>query len=562
MYKRFGVLSALVVALVLWGCSSRPANTVKTEMTPPVAVNPIQKQLAKFAPTVIEYDKSQLSEGDQVAVLKLVEAAKLMDKIFWQQAYHGELTMDSEMLDRIPGARDYFQINFGPYDRLESNRPFLDGVGNKPPGANYYPADMTQEEFTQWIADHPEDEAAFTSNFTIIRRDGDKLVAIPYSEAYAKYLEPAAKLLLEAAEATDNTSLKTYLTSRAEAFKSNDYMLSDMDWMDLKDHALEVVIGPYEVYEDELLGYKAAFEAFITIVDKEDSEKLEKIGNYLNDLERALPINEQYKNYNRGSSSPLAVVNEVFVGGDAKPGVQTAAFNLPNDERVREAKGSKKVMLKNITEAKYQQVSIPIMSRLLSEADQKKVSFDAFFNHIVLHEMCHGIGPGKIVVDGKETTVSKALKDTYSVLEETKADVVGLYQFPLMIEKGVFDASLQDKLYASFVGGIFRSVRFGVGSAHGGANVITLNYLLEKGGITYDDTNVRFAVNYDKIEGAVRDLARDVLMIQALGDYDGAKAFLAKYRHVAPSLKRALSMLEDIPVDIRPIFAVEEELAM
>ena len=322
------------------------------------------------------------------------------------------------------------------------------------------------------------------------------------------------------------------------------------------------MIGPYETYEDELLGYKAAFEAFITIVDKEDSEKLRKIGNYLNDLERALPIDERYKNYNRGSSSPLAVVNEVFVGGDSKAGVQTAAFNLPNDERVRELKGSKKVMLKNVTQAKYEQVSIPIMARVLSEEDQKRVSFDAFFNHIVLHEMCHGIGPGKIVLDGKETTVGKALKDTYSVLEEAKADVVGLYLFPLMIEKRVFDAGLQDQLYASFVGGIFRSVRFGVGSAHGGANVITLNYLLEKGGIAYDDASGRFSVNYAKIEGAVRDLARDILMIQALGDYAGARAFLAKYRHVAPSLKKALGMLEDIPVDIRPIFAVEKELAM
>ena len=228
------IVIAVAIAVILGGCSSRPENIAKTEIVPPTAVHPIQKQLDKFVPTVISYDKSQLSDGDQIAVLKLVEAAKLMDAIFWQQAYHGDLTMDSEVLKQIPAARDYFQINFGPYDRLESNQPFLKGVGPKPPGANYYPVDMTQEEFAQWIADHPQDEASFTSNFTIIRRHSDKLIAIPYAEAYKKYLTPAAKLLMEAAEATDNVSLAAYLTSRAEAFKSNDYMLSDMDWMDLK----------------------------------------------------------------------------------------------------------------------------------------------------------------------------------------------------------------------------------------------------------------------------------------------------------------------------------------
>ncbi len=526
------------------------------------AVTEVQQQLDKFVPVEISADISQLSSGDRQALGKLLEAAKIIDEIFLRQVYHKNVAIREELKHGsnpdYATLLKYFNLNFGPFDRLEGDKPFINLNELKPEGANFYPVDMTRKEFEQWLKSHEADDSLFTATFTLIRRQGDKLVAIPYSQAYKVFLEPAAQYLKEAAQLTDNTSLKKYLNSRAQAFLSNDYFQSDMDWMDLHDHDLEVVIGPYEVYEDRMFNYKASFTAFITLVDRGDSKKLKQLANYLNDLEERLPIPDKYKNFNRGASSPIVVVNELFTAGDTKAGVQTAAFNLPNDERVREAKGSKKVMLKNVIRAKYENIAIPIMRRVLSEKDIERTAFDAFFYHILLHEMSHGIGPGKIVKDGHQTTVSKELKETYSTLEEAKADVVGLYQFPYMIERGVFDQNLADKIYASFVGGIFRSVRFGISEAHGGANVITLNYLMEKGGVEFDPTTERFRVNYNRIEKAIKELSHEILMIQAHGDYEAAKAFIAKYRYISSELQKALGKLSDIPVDIRPMYAVNK----
>ena len=560
MRKQIGYFLLLIIITGVIGVGCKKPETVIKDYRD---IQHVHQQLDKFVPVEIAADLSQLSKGDRQALSKLVDAAKIMDEIFLRQVYHKNVVIQEELKQgKNPDYAvllKYFTLNFGPFDRLDGDAPFINLNEEKPEGANYYPVDMTREEFEQWLAEHPGDDSLFTTTFTVIRREGDKLVAIPYSQAYRVFLEPAARLLKEAAQLTDNPSLQKYLNSRAEAFLSNDYFQSDMDWMDLHDHDLEVVIGPYEVYEDKLFGYKAAFTAFITLVDREESEKLKQLGNYLNDLERRLPIPDKYKNFERGASSPIMVVNEIFTGGDTRAGVQTAAFNLPNDERVREAKGSKKVMLKNVIRAKYENIAVPIMKRVLAEEDVARTAFEAFFNHILLHEMVHGIGPGKITINGKTTTVSKELKETYSTLEEAKADVVGLYQFHYLIDKGVFEKDLADKVYASFVGGIFRSVRFGIGEAHGGANVITLNYLMEKGGVEYDDASERFRVNYGRMEQAVRDLSRDILMIQARGDYQAAKAFIAKYRYLSPELQTALDKLSDVPVDIRPMYAVEEK---
>ncbi len=525
----------------------------------------VKSQLEKFTPVEIDYDDSALSEGNKKALLKIVEASKLMDEIFLRQVYSKNVAILQELSTGrkpdYPILKEYFTINFGPFDRLDEDKPFINTGEPKPEGANFYPEDMTKEEFEKYLEAHKDQDSLLTGYFTIIRREGDKLVPIPYSDAYRVFLEPAAQLLKEAAQLTDNASLSTYLNSRAEAFLSNDYFQSDMDWMDLNDHDIEVVIGPYEVYEDGLFNYKASFESFVTLVDREDSKRLQKLGQYLNDLERRLPIPEAHKNYNRGNSSPIVVVNEVFTAGDTKAGVQTIAFNLPNDERVREAKGSKKVLLKNVSRAKYEKISKRIMERVLDEKDLRKASFEAFFYHVLLHEMVHGIGPGNIVKDGKKTTVARELKETYSTLEEAKADIVGLYQFPYLASKGVFDKKLADEVYASFVGGIFRSIRFGIDEAHGGGNAIILNYLMEKGGVEFDAQSERFRVNDARIAGAVKALSRDILMIQAKGDYQGAKAFIAKYRKLSPELKTVLGKLTDIPVDIRPIYAVEKHLA-
>lgn len=525
-----------------------------------LSVVDVKAQIEKLAPVQIAYDASQLSKNEKQALDLMVKAAQYMDRIFLEQVYINNESILMELKNKAKPEYEvlleYFLINFGPFDRLEKDRPFINLADAKPKGANFYPADISREEFNSWLQDHPRDEESFTSNFTLIQREKSKLVAVPYSTAYRKSLEPASKLLKEAARKIDNPSLRKYLNSRAEAFLTNDYYQSDMDWMDLKDHNIEIVIGPYEVYEDGLFGYKAAFECFITIVDRQESEKLNVIEQYLDEMERHLPIDDKYKNFDRGKSSPVIVANEVFAAGDTKAGIQTTAFNLPNDERVRQQKGSKKVMLKNVARAKFEKCWIPISQKILAKSDLPYISFDSYYNHVLMHEVAHGLGPGIIEKEGKKTTVNKELKELYSTIEEAKADIVGLWNLDFMIAKGVFPKELKDKMYVSYLGGIFRSVRFGTDSAHGGGNVIQLNYLMERGGFRFDEESIRFSVNHERIQNAVKELAHDLLMIQALGDYNKAKEFIGKYRHVSPQLERVLEAVADVPIDIKPVYAI------
>ncbi len=522
----------------------------------------VKKQVEKMAPVEIACDSSGLSENERKALDLIVKAARYMDEIFLRQAYSKNEAIRTELMKQenpdYAALRDLFTIHMGPFDRLENHKPFINLEESKPAGANFYPADMTKEEFEAYIKAHPEAEKTFTAERTLIRRQNGKLAAVAYAEAYKEFLEPAAKLLKEAAEHIDNPSLKKFLVSRADAFASDDYYQSDIDWVLLKDHKIEVVIGPYEVYEDGLFGYKSSFESFVTLVDEAESKKLQVLGTYLNDMEKSLPIDGQYKNFARGKSSPIMVVNEVFTAGDAKAGVQTTAYNLPNDERVRESTGSKKVMLKNIARAKYDKCSLPIMKEVLAEADLPFCSFDSYFNHILMHEIAHGLGPGNIKKDGKQTSVNKELKELYSIIEEAKADVVGLYCYKAMLAKGVFPKDLEKNIYVTYLGGIFRSVRFGIEAAHGGGNAIQLHYILEKGGFSFDDKTARFKLNPDKIQDAVKQLAHDILMIEALGDYNKAKEMIATYCVISPQLKLALDKLVHVPVDIRPIYAIDK----
>lgn len=370
----------------------------------------------------------------------------------------------------------------------------------------------------------------------------------------------ASQLLKEAAEFADNASLKKYLLSRADAFLSNDYYQSDMDWMDLKDHNIEVIIGPYEVYEDEMFNYKASFESFVTIKDPVESKKLEVFGKYLNDIEKNLPLDNKHKDYSRGTESPIVVANEVFSAGDTKAGVQTLAFNLPNDERVRKAKGSKKVMLKNIHEAKFEKLLKPIAEIVLETEQLNFVTFSAFFNHTLMHEMSHGVGPGFIKVNGKETEVKKELKETYSTMEECKADILGMYNNIFMIEKGVYSKESENEIWVTFLAGAFRSMRFGIGEAHGGGNAIIYNYLLEKGGFVYDEGKQKVRVDFGKIYPALKDLCKLVLTIQAEGNYTGAKNLMAKYAVNSPTIETMRKKLEELPVDIKPVFEIEQKL--
>jgi len=549
-------LSIAVLGYALTGCKTNNSN----EKTKP-GKSEMQKKIDQFAKTEVKYDASLLDENQKKIVHNLYEAAKIIDKIFLTQVYSKNLEIKKELTaaknEKSKEILEYFNIMFGPFDRLDHDKPFY-GKEEKPLGANFYPEDMTKEEFNNWIKNHPEDEAAFTSEYTVIKRDGDSLYAVPYTEEYKEDLTKIIAYLREAAEFADNPSLKEYLLARAKSFETNDYFESDMAWMDLKDYRIEAVIGPYEVYEDGLFNYKAAYEAFVTIVDPEESAKLKKFASYLTDIEKNLPIDDKYKNFDRGSESPIVVVQEVYSAGDSKAGVQTLAFNLPNDERVRKAKGSKKVMLKNIHEAKFEKLLKPIAEIVLDADQLQYVTFDGFFNHTLMHEISHGVGPGFITVDGRKTEVKKELKETYSTMEECKADILGMFNNAFMITKGVYPKTFDKETYATFLAGIFRSIRFGINEAHGGGNAIIYNYLLEKGAYEYNEKTEKVKVNFEKIYPALTELAHEVLTLQAEGNYDGAKKFIEKYAVLSPSMKTLIGNLSGLPIDIKPVFQIEE----
>ncbi|HEX3072585.1 MAG TPA: peptidase [Ignavibacteriales bacterium] len=550
--KFFSVICLAAAIALLGGCAQKEKEKGKNDM---------QKKIEQFADVDIKYDPSPLTERERTAVQKLYEASKIMDEIFLDQVYSKNKEISSKLALSSKGGDNlnfkYFQIMAGPFDRLDHNKPFY-GTDAKPLGANFYPEDMTKEEFNAWIEQHPNDKEKFTSEFTVIRRDSAGLKAVPYSEFYKEQLGRAAQKLREAAEYIDNPSLKKYVTLRAKAFETNDYYESDMAWMDLKDHNIEFIIGPYEVYEDEMFNYKASFESFLTIKDAEESKKLEVIAAHLQDIESNLPYENKNKGFRRGLESPIMVVNEVFSAGDTKAGVQTLAFNLPNDERVRQAKGSKKVMLKNVHEAKFDILLYPIAKIVLPEEYLKDVTFDAFFSHTLMHEMSHGVGPGLITVNGKQTEVKKELKETYSKLEECKADILGMYNNIYMIDKGLYQKGYEKQIYATFLAGIFRSVRFGIGEAHGAANAIIYNFLLEKGAYEYDAANKKVKINEEKISPAVKELAHVILTIQANGDYNGSKELINKYAVESPSMKELTAQLVSLPTDIRPNFEIDK----
>jgi hypothetical protein len=550
------------LSLMPAACAPAPDKAETRASTEPKGemriVPDLEKRVAQFVPTPLAADLSAVSAEDRKVLDKLVEAGKLMNEIFLRQTWAGNPAL-RERLKSLSGphaeaARQYFAINFGPWDRLAERQPFL-GDKPRPAGAGYYPEDMKKEDFAAWIAQHPGDKAAFTSTVTVIRRGpgGQGLAAVPYSREYAEWLKPAASLLREAAALTGNASLKKFLDLRAAAFENDDYYASDVAWMDL-DAPVEVTIGPYETYEDDLFGYKAAFEAFVTVNLPKESAALARYKERLPWLERNLPIPEADKNLHRGTDSPIRVVDSVYGGGENQAGVQTVAFNLPNDERVREAKGSKKVLLHNVMRAKYEKMLIPIASRVLDPAQVKDVSFDAYFNEVLHHELSHGLGPGTITVNGRKTEVRLELKELFATLEEAKADVMGVHNILALIGQGDMPAALRQSLEPTYVAGLFRAARFGVDEAHGQGVVAQFNYLEKKGALQFDPQGRVRAVS-EKFPGAIRDLLHDMLALQARGDYAGTKRFLDTYGKPSQALRDAIGRLKDVPVDIRPVYA-------
>ena len=537
------------------------APTVSGE--PPVAVAAptdgydLAAQRAKLAEVRIAPDTAFLSAEERDVVNLLIEASRYMSEIYRRQrlpdydqaraAIERSRSADRDLL------LEMFDRNFGPWDELADLRPFW-GSTPMPEGAGFYPADLTREEFDAYLAAHPTEREALTSPYTVVKRQGDRLVAVPYSVEYREWLEPAARLLERAAARTTNASLKRFLTLRAQAFRTDDYFESELAWMDLAGTPIEVAIGPYEDYTDRLYGQKTAFESFVTLKDPEESAALDKYKRYLRDMEANLPIEERYKNFQRGFESPIAVADQVQGGGDNVPGTQTIAFNLPNDERVREAKGAKKVILANVLGAKFDRILQP-MGAILFAPDQARLVVKKYMeNETLFHELSHSLGPGTITVDGRQTTVDAELKDIGGALEESKADVMGIWNILFMMDKGELPAAEKNQLFATYFTGIFRAVRFGTESAHGHGAALQYGYLKDQGAFAWDARAGRYTIDPAKMEAGLRALLHDQLMLQATGDYDGAKAFFERWAHLDDEARAAIVAMERIPVDIRPVY--------
>lgn len=566
--SRIPLLGLIAMATLATAQSNVPS-------TPPDATT-LKKMTARFELVEMAVDTSHLSPGDKAAVVKLLEAAKIIDTLQLRQRWSkNEKLLAALKADTSPISRarlEYFLINKGPWDHLGGNKSFMGAfAGITPPaaypeGGNFYPEDATKEELEAWMKSLPgkqRDEAQWF--FTTIRRGpGKKLKTVKYSDEYKPDLVKLAGLLREAAALTTNASLKKFLTLRADAFLSNDYYDSDIAWMEL-DSPIDVTIGPYETYNDELFGYKAAFEAYVTVRDEADSAKLKFLSSHMQEIEDHLPIPAEFRNPKVGAAAPMVVVNSIIGTGDGNMGIQTVAYNLPNDERIISQRGSKRIMLKNVQRAKFKATLAPISRRVLAGDAAKDVDFDFFFTHTIAHEITHGLGPHVLKVGGKETTPRQALKELYSSFEEAKADATGLFALQYLIEKGLMKDSLgqgeaaERKLYNTMLASTFRTLHFGLTDAHARGMAMQVNFLLDAGGYVANSDGT-FSVDFSKIKKAVADLDNALLMAEAHGDYAQAKAMYDRLMKVRPEVQKALDKLNDLPNDIRPGYVTARDL--
>ncbi len=552
--------------------SSQPGSSQQSPAIPDLAQ--LKAMSARFAPTPLRVDTSALSAGDQKALVKLISAARIVNIIFMQQLWSHDLATYQQLRhDRTPlGAeqKHYFTINKGPWSEIDEWTAFLPGVpARKLPGANFYPEDMTKDEFEAWVKTlSPEQKERAEGFFTVIRRGADhQLKIVPYNEEYRGDLDLAGKLLRDAAALTDNDSLKKFLTTRADAFSSNNYYESDMAWMDL-DAPVDVTFGPYETYLDEIFGYKAAFEAYINVRDDKETARLAFLGKHLQEIEDNLPEDPQYRNPKLGALAPIRVVNEILSAGDGNHGIATAAYNLPNDDKVVQQKGSKRVMLKNIQEAKFHATLIPISRVVLSPADQKYLSFELFFTHIVAHELCHGLGPHQIKIQGRDTNPRMELKEQYAAWEEAKADVTGLFALQYLMtqaDQGKITMPLphgpeaERKLYTTYLASSFRTMRFGLQDAHARGQAMQFNFFLMKGAYI-PNADGTFSLDLAKMKDAVVELDKGLLTAEAKGDYNFAKTWMDTNGDIKPEVKKALARLKSVPTDIEPIFETADSI--
>ncbi len=532
------IITLIVIVTFVFGCNSTSKKESKMEVN-----QEIKKKADEFASFTLTTDLSVLTEKEKQMLPLLLDAAKIMDEIFWKQAFGDKDSLFSLGLDEY--TEKFMKINYGPWERLNDNKPFINGFGEKPAGANFYPVDMTKEEFEAW------DNETKTSLYTLIRRGEDGgLESIPYHVAFKEQVDKAAGLLNQAAGLAEDAGLKNYLIKRANALLTDEYYESDVAWMEMKTNTIDFIIGPIENYEDQLFGSKAANESFILIKDREWSEKLVRFAALLPGLQKALPCEQKYKNETPGIDSDMNVYDALYYAGDCNAGSKTIAINLPNDEKVREEKGSRKLQLKNSMQAKFDKILVPIANILIAEDQRKHVKFDAFFENVMFHEVSHGLGLGNTV--DKSSTVREALKDSYTSMEEAKADILGLWCVYQLNEMGELGEKEMMDNFVTFMAGIFRSVRFGAASAHGKANMIRFYYFQETGAFERDAATGTYRVNFEKMKEAMLSSSEQILKIQGDGDYTTAKKLIEEQGFIREELQKDLDRIGEagIPRDI------------
>lgn len=537
-------LLPIALAFTLFACENAKEKQTEQKVeieTPVQETSEAAKRLQKYETVKLTTDISKLSENQKKMLPSLIKVAKIMDGLFWKQAYGNKADFLASISDEE--TRRFANINYGPWDRLDGNKPFVEGVGEKPLGANYYPTDMTKEEF------EAADLADKGSLYTLLRRDSTgKLESIPFHMAYQQELAEASKLLLEAAKYADNEQLKNHLTLRAAALTSGKFYDSDMAWMDMTENQIDIICGPIETYEDQLFGNKASYEAYVLVKDMEWSERLAKYASMLPELQKNLPVDEKYKAEKPGTDSQLAAFDVVYYAGDCNAGSKTIAVNLPNDEKIQLEKGTRRSQLKNAMQAKFDKILLPIAAELIDESQRDYINFDAFFANTMFHEVAHGLGI-KNTLDGSGT-VRGALKEHASALEEGKADILGLYMITQLHAKGEVEGDLKS-YYTTFMASIFRSIRFGTSSAHGKANMIRFNFFKDAGVFNRSTEGV-YTIDYDKMNDAMNALSAKILKLQGDGDYDGVAKLVAEDTVIGYDLAKDLARLSEkgIPVDV------------
>ncbi|HUX08345.1 MAG TPA: Zn-dependent hydrolase [Acidobacteriota bacterium] len=545
--RSLAVILMILIAAAMFACTAPQEEDE--------AMADIDTRLAKYAQVEVSSDVPGLHDKQKAALAKLIEAARIMDELFWKQASADGLALreklaasDSELDQKL---LHFLRINKGRFDRQANDEPFISNEP-KPAGATFWPEDLSVAELEAYITEFPDEKDALYGLLTLVRREYDRLVAIPYHKAYTEDLQKAAGLLREAAELVENETLKNYLNLRAEALVTDDYLASDMAWMDLEGNMLDIVIGAIEPYEDRLMNLKAAYESFVLVKDEEAGRALEAYIEAMDAMQKALPVEEQFKRNEIRLGSSVGVFTLVYGAGDGDAGIKTIAISLPNDEQVREQKGSRKIMLRNAIQAKFENTLLPISKRLLTPADYELVDGDIFFSNILLHEIAHSFGNDFVLDAEGNSTGTKgdvALKNLSTPLEECKADIGGLYSYGVLIERGIITEDKLPSVYATFLAGVFRSVRFGAASAHGTANAIQINWLLENGGIVFDGEG-HYSIDPEKFAASIESLLTELLMTQMSGDFARAEELVTKYGVLPAELKYRLAEMKDIPVDI------------